>query len=458
MHVHNSPVRHQQTQVSHHLSNLDALGFFNHLTSAQLFDRLESLLPDHRERLFPPTETLSLFLSQAVSSDRSCRNIVNQSAITRLISGLPECSTATGGYCKARARLPVTLVRELTRFTGQLIDQKVGDKWRWKGRRVRIVDGTTVTLPDTEKNQERYPQLRAQKPGLGFPMCRVVGITCLSSGALLNAAICPVKGKGNDEQSLLRTMINTFENRDVLLGDAFYATYFLIAQLQEMGVDGVFEQHGSRRRSTDFRCGKKLGNKDHLIVINRPKSPPSWMNQEQFDAMPKVLTVRELNVKGKILVTTLCCPVAATKEDLNSLYKGRWNIELDIRHIKTTMGMDVLSCQTPDMVEKEIWVYLLAYNLIRMIMVESALLCDIIPRQLSFKHTIQLWISYRQQVGSEDIDLKQTEEFLLLVGKLRVGNRVRRTEPRVLKRRPKTYPMMTKPRSVLRQEIVQNWR
>lgn len=458
MHANYSPVRHQQTQVSHHLSNLDALGFFNQLTSVQLFDRLESLLPDHRERLFPPAGTLSLFLSQAVSSDRSCRNIVNQSAITKLISRLPECSTATGGYCKARARLPVTLIRELTRFSGQLIDQKVGDKWRWQGRRVRIVDGTTVTLPDTEKSQERHPQLRAQKPGLGFPMCRVVGITCLSSGALLDAAICPVKGKGNDEKSLLRTMINTFKNKGILLGDAFYATYFLIAQLQEMGVDGVFEQHGSRRRSTDFRRGKKLGSKDHLIVIKRPKSPPDWMNQEEFDAMPKMLTVRELNVKGKILVTTLCCPVTATKEDLNSLYKGRWNIELDIRHIKTTMGMDALSCQTPDMAEKEIWVYLLAYNLIRMIMVESALLCDIIPRQLSFKHTPQLWISYRQQVGNEDIDLKQTEEFLLLVGKLRVGNRVRRTEPRVLKRRPKAYPMMTKPRSVLRQEIVQNWR
>lgn len=306
MHTNDSLVRHQQSRISRHTNDLDALGFFNQLTSAQLFDRVESLLPNHRERLFPPTETLSLFLSQAVSSDGSCRNVVNQSAITRLISGLPNCSTATGGYCKARARLPVTLVRELTRFTGQLIDYKVSDKWRWQGRRVRIVDGTTVTLPDTPENQQRYPQSRSQKPGIGFPMCRVVGITCLSSGALLDAAMCPVKGKGNDEQSLLRTMIKTFENNDVLLGDAFYATYFLIAQLQEMGVDGVFEQHGSRRRSTDFRRGKRLGSKDHLIVIKRPKSQPNWMSQKQFDAMPETLTVRELNVKGKILVTTLC--------------------------------------------------------------------------------------------------------------------------------------------------------
>ena len=455
MHTNYTAVKHQQHRISNHHSKLDALVFFNQLTSDQLFERVESLLPDHRERTFPPTETLSLFLSQAVSDDRSCRNVVNQSTIARLIGGLPKCSTATGGYCKARARLPVDMVRDLTRFTGQLIDQKVCDKWRWQGRRVRIVDGTTVTLPDTPENQKRYPQLRAQKPGLGFPMCRLVGITCLSSGALLDSAMCPVSGKGNDEQSLLRTMIKTFENNDILLGDAFYASYFLIAELHEMGVDAVFEQHGSRKRSTDFRRGKKLGSKDHLIVINRPRSPPAWMSQETFDSMPETLTVRELNVKGKILITTLCCPVTATKEDLKNLYKSRWNIELDIRHIKTTMGMEALSCLSPDMAEKEIWVYLLAYNLIRLIMIESALLCNVIPRQLSFKHTIQLWLTYHQQTGAVNIEL--IKELLFLVGQLRVGNRTRRVEPRVIKRRPKAYSMMVKSRSILRQEIVQNW-
>jgi hypothetical protein len=455
MHTNYSAVKHQQQQISDHHSKLDALGFFNQLTSDQLFERVESLLPDHRERTFPPTETLSLFLSQAISVDRSCRNVVNQSSIARLIGGLPKCSTATGGYCKARSRLPVDMVRDLTRFTGQLIDQKVCHKWRWQGRRVRIVDGTTVTLPDTPKNQKRYPQLKAQKPGLGFPMCRLVGITCLSSGALLDSAMCPVSGKGNDEQSLLRTMIKTFENSDILLGDAFYATYFLIAELQEMGVDAVFEQHGSRKRSTDFRLGKKLGSKDHLIVIKRPRSAPAWMSQETFDSMPETLTVRELNVKGKVLITTLCCPVTATKEDLKNLYKSRWNIELDIRHIKTTMGMDVLSCLSPDMAEKEVWVYLLAYNLIRLIMIESALLCDVIPRQLSFKHASQLWLTFHQQTGAANIEL--IKELLLLVGQLRVGNRTRRVEPRVIKRRPKAYSMMVKSRSILRQEIIQNW-
>ena len=148
-------------------------------------------------------------------------------------------------------------------------------------------------------------------------------------------------------------------------------------------------------------------------------------------------------------------PVTATKEDLKNLYKSRWNIELDIRHIKTTMGMDVLSCLSPDMAEKEIWIYLLAYNLIRLIMIESALLCDVIPHQLSFKHTIQLWLTYHQQTGAANIEL--IKKLLFLVGQPRVGNRTRRVEPRVIKRRPKAYSMMVKSRSILRQEIVQNW-
>lgn len=449
--------QHQMARFSTHRKSLGALSFFNQLTSDQLFEHVESSLPAHRERLFPPTETLSMFLAQAVSDDRSCRNIVNQSSVSRLISGLPKCSTATGGYCKARERLPVEMVQQITQFSGQLIDAKVPSKWRWQGRRVRIVDGTTIRLPDTPVNQERYPQQKSQKPGLGFPVCRLVGITCLSSGALLDAAMCPVSGKGNDEQSMLRKIIKSLNNTDILLGDAFYATYFLIAQLQTMGVDGVFEQHGSRKRSTDFRYGKQLGHKDHLITIKRPKHPPTWMSQAQFEATPETLTVRELNVNGKILVTTLCNPVTASKRELMSLYKSRWNIELDIRHIKTTMGMEALSCQSSDMAEKEMWIYLLAYNLIRLIMMESALLCDIIPRQLSFKHTIQLWRTYQQQLSVNDNDIEITTEFLLLVGQLRLGNRVRKAEPRVLKKRPKAYPMMTKPRSVLQQEIRQNW-
>lgn len=238
-HHNQSTVSHQHSRIIHKGNSLDGLSFFNQLTSDQLFDEVESLLPDHRERLFPPTETLSLFLSQAVSDDRSCQNAVNQSATTRMVNGLPRCSTGTGGYCRARKRLPLEMIKHLTLFTGKLIDQHVSDDWRWRGRHVRIVDGTTVTLPDTPENQQAYPQISNQKPGLGFPICHLVAITCLASGALLNAETCRYGGKGSDEQSLLRRMLNTLNSNDILLADAFYATYFLLAECKRSFPDVV---------------------------------------------------------------------------------------------------------------------------------------------------------------------------------------------------------------------------
>ena len=172
---------------------------FNLLTSEGLFNEVEARLPEHRERLFPPTETLALFITQALSADRSCQYAVNQAAIHRLVSGLPACSTQIGGYRRARQRLPTDLVSGLARYVGQQIDEQLPDKWR--GRRVPLVDGTTVALPDTPENQAAYPQQRAQKPGLGFPICRPVGITCLASGALLNAAVGRFQGKGGNIES-----------------------------------------------------------------------------------------------------------------------------------------------------------------------------------------------------------------------------------------------------------------
>ena len=249
----------------------DCLSIFNLLTSDALLDEVERRLPAHRERLFPPTETLAMFVSQALSADRSCQQVVNRAAIQRLVTGLPTCSTHTGGYCRARQRLPLEVVTGLTRHLGRQIDQQLPEKWRWQGRRVRLVDGTTVTMPDTAANQAVYPQQGGQKAGLGFPICRVVGITCLSIGAVLNAAVGRFNGKGGDEHTLLRTIQDTLEQGDILLGDAFFPSYFLIASMQARGVDILMEQQGARKRITDFRRGRKLGQRDHLIAIEKPK-------------------------------------------------------------------------------------------------------------------------------------------------------------------------------------------
>jgi hypothetical protein len=451
MHI-NRSVLSQQHRVQHYAATIDAFSFFNQLTSPELLDTLESALPDHRERLFPPTETLSMFLAQALKPDRSCQNIVNDAAVKRLTHGLPRCSTKTGGYCKARQRLPLAMVSGMVRHTGKQIAAQSPDKWRWYGRRVRLVDGTTVTLADTQANQALYPQQKGQKPGLGFPICRIVGVTCLSSGAVLDAAIGGFKGKGSGEQALLRTLLDTFESGDVMLGDAFYGTYFLLAELQSRNVDALFEQHGSRRRSTDFRRGKKLGSRDHLITLTKPKIRPQWMTVEQYESEPCTLTVRELEVGGRVLMTTLTCPNAIPKNSLKDLYQRRWQVELDIRNIKTTLGMETLSCKTPKMGEKEMWVYLLAYNLIRLIMAQSALMADVLPRSLSFKHTLQLWLAWSgTQNQPEDQD--DISQLLTLVAEQSVGNRPGRIEPRAVKRRPKPYPMLTESRPLARAKV-----
>lgn len=442
----------QQGRVRRQAEQSDAYAFFNLLTSPALLDEVESRLPEHRERLFPPTETLSMFLSQALSADRSCQRAVNEAAVKRLIGGLPRASTHTGAYCRARRRLPQTMPANLVRHTGQAMTAKAPAAWHWRGHPVRLVDGTTVAMPDTPTNQAVYPQPRSQAPGLGFPLCRLVGLVCLGSGAVLDAAIGGYRGKGSDEQSLLRTLLESLKPGDLLLGDAYYASFFLFCALQERGIEAVFEQQGARRRSTDFRRGQRLGARDHLIALRKPKRKPAWMTDAQYASAPETLTVRELATGGKILVTTLLCPKETPKAALKALYRERWHVELDLRHIKTTLGMESVSCKTPAMAQKEIWVYLLAYNLIRLMMAQSATLAGCLPRTLSFKHTLQLWIAWDHHGFGDDDDEKLYGLFVL-IAEQRVGNRPGRIEPRAIKRRPKPFPLLVKPRTIAREEV-----
>ena len=322
-----SPSAALRQRVLVHADHVDVGGFFNLLTGPQLLDRLDGLLPDHRERLFPPTETLSMFLAQVLSADGSCRHAVDDAAVKRLIAGLTPHSTNTSAYCQARARRPLDLISTLARETGTLMADGAPDWWQWRARRVRLVDGTTVTLADTEENQAKDPQLKSQKAGLGFPLCRVVALTCLTTGAVLNANIGPCKGKGGDEQSLLRGMLDTLQTGEILVADAYYATYFLLCELIRRGIDGVFEQYGSRKRSTHFDLGQRLGTRDHLIVLTKPKQP-DWMRDEDDTNAPATITVREFKAGGNIMVTTLLCPTAAPTSLLRVLYRRRWNAEI----------------------------------------------------------------------------------------------------------------------------------
>jgi hypothetical protein len=280
---------------------------------------------------------------------------------------------------------------------------------------------------------------------------RLTGVICLSTGAVLDVAVGPHSGKGNSELGLFRQLEKVFSAGDVMLADALYCNYFLIARLQALGVDVLFEQHGSR--TTDFRRGERLGARDHIVRWSKPKARPQWMSQQEYAAFPAELTVREVKVDGRVLVTTMLDHRKVSKRELNTLYERRWNIELDFRNIKTTLGLEVLSCKTPRMSEKELGVYLLAYNMIRLLMAQAAVQAGMCPRQLSFKHTVQLWTQWVSH-GLAGLATERNDIILFgLIAQLKVGNRPGRLEPRARKRRPKSYQWLKVPRAKARRQI-----
>ena len=412
------------------------MDFFNLITGPELLETLESLMPEYRERKFPPTVTLAMFLGQVLRADSSCRNAVNEAIVNQLLQGSEAVSANTGGYCQARERLPIELARELARRCGLMLNQHTSNSWLWRGRHVKLTDGTTTLMPDTEPNQARYPQHGSQQQGAGFPIARLVAVMSLANGAVLDLAMGPYKGKGTGEYGLFRELLDNFVDGDVMLADSYYCGYFLIAELQARGVDVLFEQHGARH--TDFRTGEKLGARDHVLQWSKPLARPEWMTPDEYAAYPPTLTLREVKVRKKVLVTSFLNPRQVCKREIGRLFLRRWNVELDLRNIKSTLGMERLTCKSPDMCEKEVWVYALAYNLIRSLMAAAAKQAGVLPRQLSFKHTVQVWVAWSQRQFLSTVP-ENTAALFRLIAHIRVGNRPGRMEPRLIKTRPKPF-------------------
>ena len=441
----------QQKKIKKHAKNITATDFLEWLSNDELLSIVEENIPEYREQIYTPMQTLSMFLAQALNDDRSCSKAVNDLIIQKqLQENTRVISPNTGAYCLARQTLPLALLTQLTVKMGKSICQNTPAQWKWFGRSVRLIDGTTVSMPDTAKLQAVYPQPKSQKEGLGFPICRLLAVICLHTGVILNASIGPCKGKGTDEKSLLRNVLDTFKNGDVVVGDAFFGSYFLLVEMMSRGVDVLFEQLGSRKLMTDFGKGTSLAKKDHLIDFNKPKIKPDWMTQEAYNEAPEKITIRECKVGQKILITTMLAAKDYPKKALSALFKQRWHVEVDFRHLKTTLGLVVLSCKTPEMCQKEIWVYFLANNLIRLLMAQAAVEHNLLPRQLSFKHTVQLWNTYSL--------LKKPLDDLMfaLIAKRIVGKRPGRMEPRAVKRRPKPYKLLMIPRAEAKQDIMKH--
>ena len=439
------------------------LPFQELLTAETIAAAMKRCGTQFRERVFTPMVTTWAMLSQAVSREGTCQEAVSRVLAHRLAQGKKPCSSDTSSYCQARLHLPGQVLTALTQETGQELHRQAQSEWLFKGRRVVLTDGSTATMADTSENQAKFPQHKNQKPGLGFPMMRFVVLLSLAVGTVLDCATSACSGKKTGEQSLFRRLWDALKSGDIVLGDRLFDAYRDIALLRVRGVDCVFGKKQSRR--CDFRCGRKLGRDDHMVVWKKPSYDASrYESREEWESLPDTMEMREIRVKVRrrgfrtriiIIVTTLLDANAFSADELADLFASRWNCELDLRSIKRAMGMHHLKCQTPDMVQKELWSYLLAYNLIRVKMAQAAAVHHRQPRSLSFTAAqthIQNFAPHFCNASEPECHRLETE-LLKAIAQSRVGNRPGRKEPRAVKKRQQKYSYLTKPRAQARQQL-----
>jgi hypothetical protein len=374
--------------------------------------------------------------------------------------GLAPCSADTGGYCKARQRLSEPVLADLTRRTGREAVAGAPDTWHWKGRAVKVVDGTGLSMPDTPANRKAF----VPAPRAVFPVVRLVVIFSLAVGSVLDAAFAPFCGKGSGEVSLLRSLAGAFQRGDVWLADRLYSTFWVVAQAVTAGADVVMRLHAGRTPVWFRGRGHGLGNR--RVWWHKPPRP-AWMTTQEYDAIPAWLRLRAVRVDVRqrgfrtrqlVIVTTLTDANAYSAEDLADLYRRRWQAELDLRSLKQTLQMDILRGQSPAMVRKEIWGHLLAYNLVRTVMAEAARAANVRPDELSFTgawQTVNAFLPYLRNAKSEALRERLWAALVVAVQRHRVGDRPDRYEPRAVKRRPKNYPYLKGSRAEARRRLRQ---
>ncbi len=444
------------------------LPFTNVLTEEVIAQALTAL-SGWLDRIFSPLVTLWVFLGQVLSADHSCRAAVVRLLAHRLAHGQSPCSAETGAYCQARKRLPESFFSDVARHTGRALDAKVDPQWLWKRRRVYIYDGSSVSMPDTPKNQAAYPQPDTQKPGLGFPLARIAAIFSLACGTVLDVGICRYAGKGQSELGMLRKLWDLFRTGDVLLADSYLCAWTEMVMLKQRGVDCVLRLNSNR--SADFRRGNRLGPGDHVVQWTKPTKPRS-IDRKTYNVLPEFLMVRECHIRVEqrgfrvqslVVATTLLDAAEYTKEDLANLYRARWHAELDLRSLKETMQMRVLRCKTPELVRKELWTHVLAYNLIRTIIAQAASKHGLEPRSISFKGAMQTLQAFQPVIAMQTEDDAAArkllyEQILDAIAVHRVADRPDRYEPRLRKRRPKHYAFLRNPRAQTKRDLAKRVR
>jgi hypothetical protein len=429
------------------------LPFATSLSRASILAALDEHGVSFRDRLFNPITTIWGFLSQALSDDHSCRDAVSRILAHRAASGLAPCSPNTASYCDARSRLPTAVLRTLAKDTAPQLQETLPKAWKWNGRDVFIADGSHVSMPDTPENQAAYPQPVVQQEGIGFPLARLAVLLSLATGACHDLAVAPYAGKGTGETSLLRQLYDSLSPGDVVVADALFDNYFLACELRHRGIELVARVQAERVGS---RTVQSRADGD-VIVWQRPNKPHG-MTGEQYRGYPKALLMRPVSVDardrdnraGRFEVITTILDASIDGSQIGGLYERRWDGEVDIRSIKSAMKMDILRCKTPEMVRKEIWAHLLAYNLLRTVMAVAANENDVEPRKISFKGAKQALTAFAPKLEAARPEERASlvDAMLKAVGCHRVGNRPGRWEPRARKRRPKPSKRLNQPRHV----------
>ena len=406
----------------------------------------------YRERIFTPLVTLRACIFQALDGNGSCSDAVARVIAERITEGKDACSADTGAYCRARQRLEESLLSRLILEIGSSVDEKVPAEWKWQRRDVRLVDGSTVSMPDTEENQKIYPQESNQKEGLGFPIARIAILVSLGSATVLNAAIGPYKGKETGETALFRGMFGCLKEDDIVVADKYYCGWFIIALLKAMGVDIVCPLHA--RRKADFSLGKWLGDGDHIVKWVKPERP-DWMDEDTYLSLPTHLEIREIKRKNSVIITTLTDHKHYKKNKVLQLYSDRWQVEVDLKFIKDVMNLNILKGKSPDTVRKEFYIGLIAYNLLRAIMAQTAKTYSTTPRKLSFTCALGTFLGFSERLyDASKAKFKRLYcELLTAINRHKVGNRRGRHEPRAVKRKQKKFPSLSKPRKQLKLEV-----
>lgn len=446
----------------------DALPFGDVLSETIVAKALTDNAVDWVDRIYSPLVTLWVFLGQVLSADHSCRHAVARLIAHRLANGQQPCSAETGAYCQARKRLPEKFFSDVAQQTGRALESAVDPEWLWKGRRVYTFDGTVASMSDTPENQRDYPQPDTQHPGLGFPLARLGAVFSLACGAILDVEFARYAGKGQGETSLFRRIWDLFRPGDVVLTDRLMCSWADLVTLKQRGIDSVTRLN---KRTADFRKGRRLGKGDHIVQWLKPTSVRS-VDWPTYKSLPDQLTVRETRIRSQqpgfrsqviIVVTTLLDAEEVSASDLAQLYRARWSAEVDLRSLKRTMQMDVLRCKTPEMVRKEVWTHVLAYNLIRTSIAQAATKHGLAPRTISFKGAIQTLEAFQPVIAMQGhrtaADRHQLYQHLLnAIATHRVADRPERFEPRLRKRRPKHYAFLRKPRAVIKREMAKQLR